>query len=70
MAPKLGESSRKHSKDAISVDDASIMIARSMGKRQRELVIPPKLKALVGLRFFNARAAELLIANAVGRQKE
>ena len=67
---ELGESSRKHSKDAISVDDASIMIARSMAKRQRELVIPSKLKALVGLRLFNARAAESLIANAMGKQKK
>ena len=44
--------------------------AKAMGKRQRELVIPAKLKALVALRLFNANAAERLIENAVSKQKK
>jgi short-subunit dehydrogenase len=67
---ELGESSRKHSKDAISVDDACLMIAKAMAKRQRELIIPPKLKALLGLRLFNAAAAEALIEKAMTKQKK
>ena len=66
---ELGESSRKHSKNAVSVEDACRAVLKAMGKRQRELVIPPKLKALLGLRFLSPKAAESVIQGAVGKQK-
>ena len=46
---ELGASSRKHSSESVSVEDACKAILKAMGKRKRELVIPWKLKLLLGL---------------------
>ena len=66
----LGESSRKHSKESITVDDACRAIARAMTARQRDLIIPWKLKALLGLNLLSPKRAEALITGAVGKEEK
>ena len=65
----LGQAARKHSGDAIPVDEACRAIVRAMEKRQRELFMPPKLKALLWLSLLSPRIADALIERAVGRQR-
>ena len=65
----LGRAARKHSGDAIPVDEACRAIVRAMEKRQRELVMPAKLKALLWLSLLSPRIADVLIERAVGRQR-
>ncbi len=64
----VGQGARKHSRDAIPVDEACRAIVRAMEKRQRELVMPPKLKALLWLSLLSPRLADALIERAVSRQ--
>ena len=66
----LGESSRKHSKESVTVEDACAAIARAMEARQRDLIIPWKLKALLGLNLLSPKRAEALITGAVGKQEK
>lgn len=63
-----GEGSRKHSSESVSIEEASGAIMNAMGKRQRELVIPWKLKMLLGLQAILPQAAESLISCAVRKQ--
>lgn len=65
---ELGSSSRKHSKDAIPVDQACRSIMKAMEKRQQELIMPSKLKALLWLKMISPRAANALIERAMSRQ--
>jgi len=65
---ELGASSRKHSKDAIPVGDACKAIIKAMAKRQQELIMPPKLKALLWLNLISPRAADAVITKAMSRQ--
>ena len=64
------ESSRKHSKESVSVEDACVAIASAMEDRQRDLIIPWKLKVLLGLNLVSPKRAEALITGAVGRQEK
>jgi len=65
----LGESSRKHNKESVSVEDACAAIAKAVETRQRDLIIPWKLKALLGLNLVSPKRAEALITGAVGKQE-
>jgi len=65
---ELGESSRKHSSESVSVEDACKAIMKAMRKRRRELIIPWKLKFLMGLNLFCPKLAESLITGAVKHQ--
>lgn len=67
---ELGTSSRKHSKESISIEDACRMIMKAMDKRQRELIIPWKLKALLALNLFSPKRAEALIMGAVNKENK
>jgi len=64
---ELGASSRKHSRESVSLEDASGAIVKAMGKRRRELVIPWKLKLLHLLHVLWPRRAEAIILGAVGK---
>lgn len=67
---ELGTSSRKHSKESVSVEDASRAIMAAMHRRKRDLIIPWKLKALLALNLFSPKRAESLIMGAVKKQDE
>ena len=66
----LGGSSKKHSKESVSVEDASRAIMEALRKRQSELIIPWKLKLLLLLNLLRPKWAEALIKGAMGKQKE
>lgn len=65
---QVGASSRRHGRDAIPVEEACLAILAAIGRRQRDLVIPGKLRALLALRALCPRVAERLIEGAVRRQ--
>lgn len=64
----LGRSSRGHSRESVSLDDAVHAILRSIGRRRRTLIIPWKLKALLALNLLCPRLAESIVKGAVGKQ--
>ena len=61
-------SSRKHSGQSVSVEEACRAIMKAMRKRKRELIIPWKLKLLLGLNLIRPKAAEAVITGAVKHQ--
>ena len=65
---ELGTSSRKHSSESVSVEDACKAILKAMRKRKRELVIPWKLKLLLGLNLIRPQLAESIITGKVRHQ--
>jgi short-subunit dehydrogenase len=65
---RVGMTSRKHSKNAITVEAASEAILKAMRKRQRQLVIPWKLRLLITLNLLAPRWAEAIIMSAVNKQ--
>jgi len=67
---ELGKSSRKHSKESVSVEDASRAIMAAINDRRRELVIPWKLKALMALNLFSPKSAEAIIMSKVKKEDE
>jgi short-subunit dehydrogenase len=64
----LGETSRKHSSESITVEDASAAIIRAMEKRQRQLVMPWKLKLLAAVYALVPEWAEAVIKRAMSKQ--
>jgi len=64
----LGASSRKHSKESISLEDCSVAILKAMKKRKRELVIPWKLRALPWLNLINPKIVAWLVKGKVKDQ--
>ena len=66
----LGESSRPHNKESISLEDCSVAILKAMQKRKRELVIPWKLRALPWLQLINPKIVEWLVKGKVEAQNE
>ncbi|MBT4501912.1 MAG: SDR family oxidoreductase [Gemmatimonadetes bacterium] len=67
---ELGESSRKHSKESVSIEDAAGAIMEAMSKRKRDLIIPWKLKALMALNLFSPKSAEAIIMSKVKKEDE
>lgn len=67
---KLGESSRKHSSESVTLEDACGAILEAVSKRRRELVIPWKLKLLHLLHVLWPRRAEAIILGAVDKQDQ
>ena len=65
---ELGTSSRKHSRESVSIEAACEAILQAMRKRRRELVIPWKLKLLLGLNLFSPGMAERIITSAMKKQ--
>ncbi|MGY8827420.1 MAG: SDR family oxidoreductase [Candidatus Latescibacterota bacterium] len=66
----LGETSRKHSSESITVEDASVEIIRAMKKRQRQLVMPWKLKLLAAVYALKPQWAEAVIGRAMNKQND
>ncbi len=64
----LGASSRKHSKESITLEDCSVAILKAMKKRKRELVIPWKLRALPWLNLINPKIVAWLVKGKVNDQ--
>ncbi len=65
----MGDSRRKHSSESIGLDDAVVQILAAMGRRDRQIVLPWKLKALLGVNALKPQWAEALIRRAVGKQE-
>lgn len=66
----LGTSSRRHSKESISLEEAAHAIMHATHKRKRSLVIPWKLRLLLALNLLAPRLAEALIMGAVKHQED
>ncbi|MDP6039040.1 MAG: SDR family oxidoreductase [Candidatus Latescibacteria bacterium] len=64
----LGESSRRHNKESISLEDCSQAILKAMQKRKSELVIPWKLRILPWLQLINPKIVEWLVKGKVKEQ--
>lgn len=67
---KIGNSSRKHSNESISLEAASSEIIKSLKKRPRELVIPWKLKFLSLVFGLRPQWAEAVIRRVVNKQDQ
>lgn len=65
----LGNTRSRHSRESVTVEACSQAIIRAMEKRQRELVIPPKLKALPWLSLISPRLVEYIVSRKVDEQK-
>jgi NAD(P)-dependent dehydrogenase (short-subunit alcohol dehydrogenase family) len=65
---ELGQSSRRHSSESVSLEDATAAIMESVRRRRRDLIIPWKLRALLALNQFFPALAESIIKGAVHKQ--
>jgi short-subunit dehydrogenase len=65
----IGESSKEHSKESITLEECSKKIIKGMMKRKRELIIPAKLKVLTWLNLFSPNLAEKIVIEKVEEQK-
>ncbi len=66
----LGETSRKHSEESVTLEDASRAIVDGMIRRERQLYIPGKLKWLVGANALCPTLAEWVIKSKVSREDQ
>ena len=66
----LGETSRKHSEESVTLEDASRAIMDGMIRRERQLYIPGKLKLLVGANALCPTLAEWVIQGKVSREDQ
>ena len=64
----IGPSPRRHSKESIDLEACCQAIIEALGKRKRELVIPPKLKLLPWLNLISPRIVEFFVKGEMGRQ--
>jgi len=65
----IGESSKGHSKESISLEECSRKIIKGMISRKRELIIPGKLKILTWLNLFFPGLAEKIVMGKVKEQE-
>lgn len=66
---KVGDSSKEHSSESISLEDCSKKIIKGMLKRKRELVIPGKLKILEWLQLIRPALVEKIVSGKVKEQE-
>ncbi len=66
----LGASSRKHSSESIALESASQAILQGMIERRRKLVMPWKLRLLLGLYAVKPKWAEAIVMKAVNKQNK
>ena len=66
----MGDTRRGHSSESVSLEQACTAILRGVSRRERELVIPAKLKALAVLKALRPRSAEAIVQRAVDKQDE
>jgi short-subunit dehydrogenase len=65
---EMGMSRRQHSSESIGLDEACVQILAAMGRREREIVLPWKLQALLGLKALRPQWAEAFVRRAVRKQ--
>lgn len=66
----VGALRRQHSRESVSLDEACAAILGGVVRRERELVIPWRLKALAMLHALRPRSAEAIVRRAIDRQGE
>ncbi len=66
----MGDRRRGHSSESVSLEQACAAILGGVAKRERELVIPWKLRALTKLHGLRPSAAEAIVRRAVNKQDE
>lgn len=66
---EVGTSSRQHTRESVSMEEACRAIGEAIRQRKREVIIPWKLKLLLALNLFSPRIAESLIKGAVKQQE-
>jgi NAD(P)-dependent dehydrogenase (short-subunit alcohol dehydrogenase family) len=64
----MGESRRGHSSESVSLEEACAAILRGVARRERELVIPWKLRPLMTLNAIRPKSAEAIVRRAVHKQ--
>jgi len=64
----LGRSSASHNKESISLEECSDAIIHSMHRRQRELIIPPKLRLLPWVKLISPRFLDYIVSRKVDEQ--
>jgi len=64
----LGTTSRRHSSESITIEEASRQIAQGMLDRPRQLVMPWKLKLLTAVYALRPQWAEAVIRRAMNKQ--
>jgi hypothetical protein len=67
---RLGKSARKHSKEAVSVEECSRLIIEAAEREQRHLFIPKKLKYLAILKLLAPGFVRRLITGAVNNTEK
>lgn len=65
----LGKSSAGHNKESISLEECADAIIRSIRRRKRELIIPPKLKFLPWVKLISPRFLDYLVSRKVDEQE-
>lgn len=64
----LGRSSAGHNKESISLEECSDAIIHAMHRRQRELIIPPKLRLLPWVKLISPRLLDYIVSRKVDEQ--
>ncbi|MEC7227566.1 MAG: hypothetical protein VXW00_11905, partial [Candidatus Latescibacterota bacterium] len=64
----LGSTSRRHSSESITIEEASRQIVQGMLDRPRQLVMPWKLKLLTAVYALRPQWAEAVIRRAMNKQ--
>ncbi|MEE3258355.1 MAG: SDR family NAD(P)-dependent oxidoreductase, partial [Candidatus Latescibacterota bacterium] len=64
----LGETSRKHSAESVTLEETAQAVTEGMLARQRELYIPKKLKLLVGAKALLPQLTDSVIKGKVHRE--
>jgi short-subunit dehydrogenase len=67
---QTGESRKEHSKESISLKECSKRIIKGMKKREKELFIPLKLKALPWLNLISPGLLEKIISKKIYEQSD
>ena len=57
----IGVSLREHNQESISLQECNQAILNAIGKRQKELVVPPKLKILPLLNLINPKIVDFIV---------
>ena len=65
---EIGQASRKHNDESISIDDCCKAITKAMKKRKRELILPTKLKFLPWLNLIHPGILETIVKWKVSDQ--
>jgi short-subunit dehydrogenase len=65
---RIGEGRRSHSRESVSLEDCSVAIVKAIARRDREVVIPWKLKFLPWLKLIAPDYLDRLVRGEMDRQ--